>query len=61
MLMYDVGHINYSSIDRLSFLDYIKERSDYIFDKYVNKFDRVSIAKFNANIEMDTLCKLTIK
>jgi hypothetical protein len=50
MMMYDMGHLNYTEADRSSYVGYIRERSDYIFDKYVKNVDRVSITKFNSHI-----------
>ena len=59
--MYDVGKMNYSSEDKVKLLGYMNERSEYIFDKQIKGIDRLSITKFNSNIELETLCKLTLK
>jgi hypothetical protein len=61
VFMYDTAQLSFSSEDKQNLIAYMKERSDYIFDKQIKDIDRLSISKFSSNIELDILCKLTFK
>jgi hypothetical protein len=42
-------------------LKYLRERSEYLYDKLIKKFDRVSLIQANSEIGAQTLCNLTLK
>ena len=52
----------YSSERELSDqLKYLRERSEYLFDKLIKKWDRLSLIQANSEIGAQTLCNLTLK
>lgn len=59
--MYDTAGLDYPYAYCQKHIAYMKERSDYVFDKLMKKIDRVSITKFNNVSEVETGCNLTLK